>query len=342
VKTIIFCIAKYIGVFSLCRWLTKKQIRILAYHGVWLGDNHYGNFLYISPKKFAERMQKIKKLGLPVIGLDEALTGRNKSELPDCPVVITIDDGWYGTYLHMLPELEKYDFPSTLYMTTYYSEVQAPVYNVLIQYMFMTTAETILDMGALGVSDNEIIDLSNVDQRQLASIRLQSFVDNLDAEFRDPLVCQIATLLGVDYKKIINDKWFHLVSFDQVSDMVNRGVDVQLHTHRHRISFEDVDCLEQELMDNRLRLEPLVEKTLTHFCYPSGVYDEAVWPSLKAKGIASATTTESGLVNSRSHIYALPRILDGEQISELEFEAELSGVGEVKRWLASHFKKRRL
>jgi peptidoglycan/xylan/chitin deacetylase (PgdA/CDA1 family) len=235
----------------------------------------------------------------------------------------------------MLPALEKYNFPATLYLTTYYSEKQMPVYNVLIHYLFMTTTEATLDMGTLGVPDNEVVDLSSVDQRQQTSIKLQSIVDDLDAGDRDSLVCQIATLLGVEYKKIINDKWFHLVSTDEVSDMVNRGVDVQLHTHRHRISFEGVDCLEQELMDNRLRLEPLVEKTLKHFCYPSGVYDEAVWPSLKSKGIASATTTESGLVNSRSHIYALPRILDGEQVSDLEFEAELSGVGEVKRRLAS-------
>jgi peptidoglycan/xylan/chitin deacetylase (PgdA/CDA1 family) len=334
-KTVIFWIAKYTGIFALCRLLTKKQVRILAYHGIWLGEGHYGNFLYISATKFSERMKKIQAMGLPVLSLDDALNNRGKAALPACPVVITIDDGWYSTYLHMLPALEKYNFPATLYLTTYYSEKQMPVYNVLIHYLLMTTTEATLDMGALGVSGNEVIDLSNVDQRQKTSIKLQSIVDDLDAGARDSLVCQIATLLGIGYKKIINDKWFHLVSIDQVSDMVNRGVDVQLHTHRHRISFEGIDCLEQELMDNRLRLEPLVAQPLKHFCYPSGVYDEAVWPSLKAKGITSATTTESGLVNSRSHIFALPRILDGEQVSDLEFEAELSGVGEVKRRLAS-------
>ena len=335
IKTAFFWIAKYTGIFALCRWLTRRQVRILAYHGIWLGEGHYGNFLYISATKFSERMKKIQTMGLPVLSLDEALKDRDKETLPACPVVITIDDGWYSTYLHMLPVLEKYNFPATLYLTTYYSEKQVPVYNVLIQYMLMTTAETILDVGALGVSDNEIIDLCNVDQRQRTSIRLQSFVDNLDFESRDPLVCQIATLLGIDYKKIIDDKWFHLVSFDQVSDMADRGIDVQLHTHRHRISIEGVDCLEHELMDNQLRLEPLSAQPLKHFCYPSGVYDKAVWPTLKAKGITSATTTESGLVSSQSHIYALPRILDGEQVSDLEFEAELSGVGEVKRRLAS-------
>lgn len=338
-KVIIFWVAKYTGFFALCRWLTRDQIRILAYHGIWLGDDHYGNFLYISAKKFAERIHKIKIMGLPVISLDEALTRREKKILPACPVVITIDDGWYSTYLHMLPVLEKYNFPATLYLTTYYSEKQLPVYNVLIQYMLVTTSEASLDIGALGVpSDNDIVDLTNVDQRQRASIRLQSLADNLDIETRDDFVGNIAKILGIDYTKIINEKWFHLASFNQVGDMVERGVDVQLHTHRHRISIEGVDCLEQELMDNRLRLETLTLQPLKHFCYPSGVYDETAWPTLKANGVTSATTTKSGFVNGRSHIYELPRILDGEQVSDLEFEAELSGVVEVKRRLMNLLK----
>lgn len=332
-KTIIFCIAKYTGVFALCRWLTRKQIRILAYHGVWLGDDHYGNFLYISPQKFAERMQKIKKMGLPVIGLNKALVDRDKGELPDCPVVITIDDGWYGTYLHMLPELEKNEFPSTLYMTTYYSEIQAPVYNVLVQYMITTTSQNIVDIGVLG-GEEEVFQLSNSGQRQKLYARLESLVDSADVEYRYDLIDKVSELLKVDLSRIISEKWFHLASFDQVRDMAHRGIDVQLHTHRHRISKGGDDCLEQELTDNRLRLEPLTGKPLVHFCYPSGVYDRSVWPSLKANDVVSATTTEAGFVNKQSHIYALPRILDGENVSDLEFEAELSGFNEIKRQLS--------
>lgn len=337
-KTIIFCIAKYTGVFALCRWLTRKQIRILAYHGVWLGDDHYGNFLYISPKKFAERMQKIKKMGLPVIGLNKALVDRDKGDLPDCSVVITIDDGWYGTYLHMLPELEKNGFPSTLYMTTYYSELQVPVYNVLLQYMLTTTSKNVIDMGALGGGEEEIFQFSNPEQRQKLFTRLESLVDSLDAENRYDLVDKVAELLGVDLSRIMGEKWFHLASFDQVRDMAHRGIDVQLHTHRHRISKNDDDCLEQELTDNRLRLAPITGNPLVHFCYPSGVYEQSVWPSLKAAGVVSATTTEAGLVNKQSHIYALPRILDGEDVSDFEFEAELSGFNEIKRQLSGLFK----
>ena len=337
-KTILW-FAKYTGMFSLCRWLTRKQVRILAYHGIWLGEGHFGNFLYMSASKFSERMNRIKKLGFPVLSLDEALNGRDKGVLPACPVVITIDDGWYSSYLYMLPELEKYNFSATLYQTTYYSEKQEPVYNVLIQYMIMTTAKNSLNLEDLGMTNDRVVDLSNISERAKILVKLQEYVDNLSAEFRGDFVSKIAKSLDADYKKIIEEKWFHLASFEQVSDMGKRGMDVQLHTHRHRITMDGVDCLERELRDNQSRLEPLVAQPLRHFCYPSGVYDKTVWPVLNANKVASATTTEPGFVNSRSHIYALPRILDGEEISDLDFEAELSGVGEVKRQLVGFFKK---
>jgi|GEM_PF-2824765 len=50
-------------------------------------------------------------------------------------------------------------------------------------------------------------------------------------------------------------------------------------------------------------------------------------------GVKSAATTQSGLVEKDSHRYALPRVLDGEAVSELEFEAELSGLNEMLRRL---------
>jgi hypothetical protein len=47
----------------------------------------------------------------------------------------------------------------------------------------------------------------------------------------------------------------------------------------------------------------------------------------------SATTTDIGLVAADSPPYALPRILDGQDITDLEFEAELCGFMQLLRRL---------
>ena len=141
--------------------------------------------------------------------------------------------------------------------------------------------------------------------------------------------------MQISYSSLFENKLFHLASADQLQDMAHRGIDIQLHTHRHRISLKGVDCTEQELVDNKDELSKVAQESLVHFCYPSGIYDKTVWPTLEKLNIVSATTTETGLVDNQSHRYALPRILDGEEISDIEFEAELSGFGELKRKLLS-------
>lgn len=337
-KQAIYTISKYIGLFALSRWLTRKNIRILGYHGIWLGEGHFGNFLFMSPAKFAQRMRRLKELNMPVISIDEALEGRREGTLPDCATVITIDDGWYSSYKYMLPELERNQFPAVLYVTTYYSDKQVPVFNVALQYLFATTKVRILDSQKINIGYSSKVDLTSFKEKSSFIGSLQEHASRLPSEEeRQQLLALLAKELELSYSSIVNNKLFHLASEEQLSEMVQCGLDIQLHTHRHRISVDGVDCLEQELVDNKSKLAIVSGRPLLHFCYPSGIYDQSFWPTLEKLDMVSATTTESGLVNKKSHSYALPRILDGEDISDIEFEAEMSGFGELKRSLFRKF-----
>jgi peptidoglycan/xylan/chitin deacetylase (PgdA/CDA1 family) len=337
VKQLVYRLAKYSGLFALCRWVTRKDVRILCYHGIWMGTGHFGNFLYMSPQKFSRRMQQLRQLGYPVVSLDEALDRRNRGTLADCSTVLTIDDGWYGSYLHMVPALEKFQYPATIYVTTYYSENEQVVTDVALQYMLEKTAATRIESTKSLPGLVTTMSLATVELREQAHAKLRTLCDQLEtASDRNIFMHELANLLQIDYKEIADQKLFNLMNLTQVADTSKRGIDIQLHTHRHRISHLGESTLAQELKDNRARLEPLVDATLQHFCYPSGVYDKKVWPELAAQGVVSATTTEPGLVRSSTHHYALPRILDGQAVSDLEFEAEMSGFGEVKRRL-KHF-----
>jgi hypothetical protein len=250
--------------------------------------------------------------------------------------VITIDAGWYSSFVSMLPELERHNFTATMYVTTYYSEKQVPVFNVALQYILFVTNVHSLDTTGLGLPVENMFDLREPAQKNQVVELLQQQADQMSSEAgRQSLLSQLCERLEVSYSAIIENKLFHLASTDQLQDMADRGLDIQLHTHRHRISVNGTDCIEQELMDNKYELSQITQKDLVHFCYPSGIYDKTVWPTLEKLNIVSATTTETGLVNSQSHQYALPRILDGEEISDIEFEAELSGFGEVKRKILS-------
>ncbi len=110
------------------------------------------------------------------------------------------------------------------------------------------------------------------------------------------------------------------------------GIDVQLHTHRHRLPSDRSSIL-NELADNRAILEPIVGKELHHFCYPSGKWSPDDLPILAHAGMRSAVTCDPGLNYPDTPVLALKRFLDGENIAKIEFEAEFVGYMELLRRL---------
>ena len=342
-KELILLLAKCCGMFRLSRWITRRDLRILAYHGIWIGSGHFGNYLYMSADKFSRRMRQLKALNMPVLPLGEALSRMDSGTLPDQAVVLTIDDGWYSTYLHMLPELEAQHFPATLYLTTYYAENPYPVFEVLIEYMFSQTAERSIDPAKLGVGVGAGMAISDAGDRDRAKLMVKTYASEMDDErSRQAFARKLGRELGVDYEYLLENRVFNLVSLGQAADMFRRGLDIQLHTHRHRVSHRGDECLARELDDNRASLDKVITGRREHFCYPSGIYDVSLWPVLSSAGIVSATTTDVGLVRQDTPRYALPRILDGEQVSDIEFEAELSGLLELKRRILRVFRNGRV
>ncbi len=333
-KTLILRLAKFTGLFALSRYITRDKLRILAYHGVWMGDGHYGNFLYMSPKKFAERMQWLADKDITVLGLDEALNRLKSGTLPQRATVITIDDGWQSTYQHMWPELKRHHFPATLYVTTYYQQKQRPVFTVALNYLVSTSDCPSIALGKL-IPGADSARFDTPLAREQVLNQLKRYAEGLDTdEQRQKLLGKLAELLERDWQRMLNEKWFHLVNDSELKAMYDSGLDIQLHTHRHRISTTDGYCISDELAENRAALSKItVDKTLSHFCYPSGVFEPAVFPMLEKAKVISATTTDIGLVDGNTPPFALPRILDGQAVSELEFEAEMSGFSELLRKL---------
>jgi len=64
----------------------------------------------------------------------------------------------------------------------------------------------------------------------------------------------------------------------------------------------------------------------SHFCYPSGVYDPRFLPWLGESGVVSGTTCETGFASRDSNRLLLPRFLDNNTLSPIEFESWLTGI----------------
>jgi hypothetical protein len=222
--------------------------------------------------------------------------------------------------------LQEFDLPATLYLTTYYTDYQRPVFDLMCSYLLWLGRTETLNFKELTGQDGKTELHSNA-AREAALSELQTFVRarQLSAAAKDEFAAKLSAHLDVDYARLLEQRVMHNLSPAEVKQLADDGVDIQLHTHRHRTP-KDRELFLREIDDNRSRIHEMTGRATTHFCYPSGRYAAAFLPWLQVAGVVSATTCESGFASPNSNPLLLPRFLDNENLSDIEFESWLKGV----------------
>lgn len=321
------------GAFRLAggsRW-RRRQLLILAYHGVSLDDEDlWEGALYLSPATFRSRMSALKSFGAAVLPLGEAVERLYAGDLPDKAVALTFDDGAYDFYARAFPVVSEFGFPVTLYLTTFYTQFNRPVFDTFCSYLLWKARGRALELSAL-TGAHARLELTSDAARNEAVGALRGFAAErkLSAEEKDELLRRVARAVGVDYEELAARRVLHLVNPAEVRELASAGVDVQLHTHRHRTP-SDRGLFLREIEENRACVRALTGRDdAVHFCYPSGVYERAFLPWLAESGVRTATTCDVGYATRESEPLLLPRLLDVSSLSGVEFEAWLSGVAAV-------------
>jgi hypothetical protein len=271
-------------------------------------------------------MRALAESGAAVLPLGEAVERLYANDLPDRSVALTFDDGHHDFYARAFPVIREFGFPVTLYLTTFYSNFNRPVFDTFCSYLLWKGRGRRLDAGEWA-GRALTLDLSTGAGRARASelIRRSARERRLSAEEKDATLVRLAGLLGVDYGELAARRILHILRPEDARRLAEAGVDVQLHTHRHRAPL-DRDLFRREIMDNRESIRAMTGSEAAHFCYPSGSYDGTFLPWLEELGVASAMTCDVGYASRDSERLLLPRLLDVSSLSRVEFEAWLAGV----------------
>src|SRR5712692_1388052 len=320
------------GVFHLVRnsqW-RRNRLLILCYHGISQEDEHlWRPRSYMPPDIFQQRLEILKRGGYNVLPLGEGLRQLQAGELPPRSVVITFDDGAYNFLEQAYPLVKGYGFPVTVYQTTYYSDYQKPIFNLICSYMLWKRRGTVLEQGGvLGL--DQPMDLRTELSRHRIVLKLvaRCEADDLSGGQKNDLAVRLAKLLDIDYEQLVAKRILQLMNAREIAQLASEGVDFQLHTHRHRTPVDEA-LFRKEIQDNRRRLKELTKSTTAHFCYPGGVYEAQFLPWLQAEKVVSATTCDVDLASSRSNPLLLPRFVDTSARSAIEFDSWLTGVGSL-------------
>ena len=308
------------------RWRTQR-LMILCYHGISLDEEHlWRPATYISPELFRQRLETLSRGGYTVLPLGDAIERLYQKALPPRSVAITFDDGTYDFYVHAFPLLKQHGFPATVYQTTYYCDYARPIFNLACSYILWKQRKKILEGGGKFGLPNTM-DLRTECSRQAIVTQLVTRArdQNLPEAEKNQIAEELARTVEVDYKELVAKRVLQLMRPDEIASLAKEGVDFQLHTHRHRTPMDEA-LFRREIRDNRRRVQSIIgPKSLTHFCYPSGLYELEFLPWLQAEGVISGTTCDPGLASRGNNPLLLPRFVDTTQSSSLEFEGWLSG-----------------
>jgi peptidoglycan/xylan/chitin deacetylase (PgdA/CDA1 family) len=307
---------------SSCAW-RRHRLLILCYHGVSMYDEHEWGALYISPETFRRRLEFLARARCNVLPLSAALNHLQNGTLPDRAVVITFDDGLHDFCRVAFPIVESFGYPVTLYLTTYYVEFNRPVFDPMCSYLLWKG----LHKKQLEWPEvfRDPVELDDIGRRRASAIIKQFAISHkLSSLEKDDLLARLADRMEIDYQELCRRRVLHLITPEEARELAARGVDLQYHTHRHRV-YRSRERMFAELEDNRRRIAMYTANEPHHFCYTGGFYLPEYPEYLREYGILSATTCKSGLCTPQTNPLLLPRLVDTMGLSDLEFRAWLSG-----------------
>ncbi|HBY58737.1 MAG TPA: hypothetical protein DEH78_02870 [Solibacterales bacterium] len=304
------------------RW-RRQRLLILCYHGVSLRDEHeWDGALYVSPERFAGRMDQLSQAGCEVLPLGTALDLLKRGTLPPRAVSITFDDGFHDFHARALPVLEARGWPSTVYLTTYYSLYNVPVFNPMLRYLLWRGRNGPLSWAEMGIEERVLDEPTRESVRR----RLARYcVDGaLRGSEKNHLLGQLAGRLGVDWDGLLRNRVLHLMNPSEVREATSKGAAIELHGHRHCL-HQTRERFHAELEENRAAILAMGARPPSMFCYPGGCHLPEFPEWLAEYGIRSATTSDLGLAGPATDLMTLPRFVDTSRISREELRGWLSG-----------------
>ncbi len=188
--------------FAIFRFLTRKQLRILCYHGGAIGDEAQLNpKLFCSAALLQKRLAWLARHSFTPLALDAAVDALGTHEAKwTRPVVITLDDGWYSSRANIVEPILKASFEPTLYLATDVMQRQIPVLDVTLEYVLWKAGARMHMLAGIPAVSDGMYDLSSPKVRQQlidtmlhwlrarASASARSFTPRLSAS-RRPWAC---------------------------------------------------------------------------------------------------------------------------------------------------------
>lgn len=317
--TKIFNIADSMKLFDIFANGSKSKVAVLTYHRI-CNKNDDWSLNPLPVKSFKEHLKFLTD-SYNIISLDDLVDLVAKREpIHEKTAVLTFDDGYKDNYTNAYPLLEKYDIPATIYLTSKLIGTGELVWADKVGYIIY---HSLVDQ----IKIDELVEYdlgSKFDKYQTFSLIKRKLGDLTELE-KSYFIDKLANLCQVE---IPADAGCELMlSWDEVKEMDENNIDFGAHTINHPV-LPELSSKEArwEILESKRVLEENLQKSVNHFSYPYGTFNQDVVGIVKDLKFKSAVTLDQNLVNTKKdNLYTLSR-MDG--FADLNFlKLFLSGYG---------------
>lgn len=114
---------------------------IIMYHSLLKDEKYQGKYV-LSPDLFESDLKYLEQNGYTTIVIQDLIDYFDKgTPLPEKPIMLTFDDGYYNNYLYAYPLLKKYDSKAVISIIGFYTEKYSDSGEVSANYSHITWEE---------------------------------------------------------------------------------------------------------------------------------------------------------------------------------------------------------
>jgi peptidoglycan/xylan/chitin deacetylase (PgdA/CDA1 family) len=323
-----------LGLHHVARWLHRRQLLILAYHGVSERPGLRSWWHLVPADQFTQQLRYLTR-HYRLLSLDDALRELWSGELKQPTACLTFDDGYHNNCTVALPILRAFQAPATVYLATGMVGTNRRLWSVVLESAFVATSATSVTLEGTPT----VVHLpADSDGRRTLAHAVIDQLKLLPPAARDPVLADLHAQLGDGRGGAASDD-FAMMNWADARTMEATGlVSFGGHTMNHEIvSRLDEQELECEIDGCLSALRGNLTRVSPTFAFPNGRpedFDERSIAVLRRAGAVAALSTIAGLNNRATNSFALRRISVGDGLTYNAFRLQTSGlVSALKSWL---------
>lgn len=304
------------------------KVVILMYHELAEDSDDVEAWTVVKRTDFLRQMDYLRA-NFDVMSLPRAIARMAQPNCADRPIaVVTFDDGDRGNRDVLVPIIETYELPVTIFVATGQVQDQRSYwFDRVINALQVHTPVTVALPPTLPAT--YVINETRGEPNWAKIRELLSALKNLEPTARERVVDLITDKIAWQDRRSRGIAPLMISDIKELSDY--SLVTIGAHSHCHNI-LTQVD--RQAAFESAVRSKDLLElwtgQKVRYFAYPHGDFNDAVISAVMAAGFEAALTTAARPWGTDDKLFALPRIGVGRYDLPEVFKLGLvGGIGHI-------------